>query len=279
MSNFLRLLRTTRSNPLLTLRASRNSQTTRMSNYFHPSHSPFPSPRPSNIGLSRTRTRPYSNYSSSGNYWDANFRVLYGLMGVNIAVFGYATYTKAQAQSGYPGPIIKFMRHMTVNATDVLKNGQYYTLLTAAFTHTELWHLIGNMFTTYYLGGMLCYSPLITPGRLLTIALGAGVTGNVGFVWQRYLVAGDQGVDRVRGLGFSGALMGIVSMAACLAPKAKVAIYGIIPVPLWGLVVGYGLYDGYYLNNEDSRVGHSGHLGGLAFGIMYYLFKLRTLTF
>lgn len=166
---------------------------------------------------------------------------------------------------------------MTVNLTDVLKNEKYHTLLTAAFTHTNLFHLAGNMFTAYYLGTMLCYSRLINPARLLTIALGAGVAGNVGFIYQRYLAMDGSGIDNYRGLGFSGALMGITSVAACLAPTAKVAIYGIVPVPLWGLVVGYGFYDGYYANDPNSRVGHAGHLGGLAFGIAYYLLRLRGL--
>jgi membrane associated rhomboid family serine protease len=44
-------------------------------------------------------------------------------------------------------------------------------------------------------------------------------------------------------------------------------------------VLGYAAYDGYYLNSENSRIGHAGHLGGLAFGIGYYLLRLRGLRF
>jgi membrane associated rhomboid family serine protease len=46
---------------------------------------------------------------------------------------------------------------------------------------------------------------------------------------------------------------------------------------LWATVAGYAVYDGYYLNDNKSRVGHAGHLGGLAFGIAYYLLRLRGL--
>jgi membrane associated rhomboid family serine protease len=91
------------------------------------------------------------------------------------------------------------------------------------------------------------------------------------------VTGGGKGVDYQRGLGFSGALMGITSVAACLAPRAQVQLYGIIPMPLWGIVLGYAAYDGYYLNNANSRIGHAGHLGGLAFGIGYYLLRLRGL--
>jgi membrane associated rhomboid family serine protease len=196
-----------------------------------------------------------------------------------VAVFGYAMYTKAQARSGYIKPFTAFIHNMTVNLTDVLQNKAWWTLLTSTFAHIDLWHLAGNMFTTYFLGGFLCASPIITPMRLVIITLGAGITGSIGSLYQRYLVTHNKGRDYKRGLGFSGALMGITSVAACLTPTAKVLIYGIVPMPLWGLVLGYGFYDGYYLNDNNSRIGHAGHLGGLVFGITYYLLRLRGLRF
>ncbi|KAH7085468.1 hypothetical protein BKA63DRAFT_431680 [Paraphoma chrysanthemicola] len=272
MSSLLRLLRTVR--PTATLKSPGHSQSGKMSsNYFNPSHSPFP--RSSHLGLSRSRF--YSSYGGASSQESNNLKMLYGLMGVNVAVFSYAMYAEAQAKSGFPQPFITFMRRMTCNLTDVLHNHTYSTLLTSTFTHVDLFHLGANMFTAYFLGSFLCGSALITPVRLLTIALGSGVTGSVGYLYQRYLATGSKGVDYKRGLGFSGALMGITSVAACLAPRTKFLIYGIVPVPLWALVLGYGFYDGYYVNDGNSRVAHAGHLGGLAFGIAYYLLKLRGL--
>ncbi|KAF1920559.1 hypothetical protein BDU57DRAFT_508929 [Ampelomyces quisqualis] len=271
MSHILRLLRTSRSsNPLHTLRSSRpiHSKTT---NYFSPSHAPFPRPPPT-----RLSRRFHTSFDALAANQKANCNVLYSLMGVNVAVFGYAMYAKAQAQSGFPQLLLKHMHNWTLNYTHVIHNGMYWTLLTSAFSHIQIWHLTANMLTTYYLGQFLCSAAIITPARLLTIAIGSGVTGSLGFLYQRYLVTGGKGVDYASGLGFSGVVMGITSVAACLTPTAKVAIYGIIPVPLWGVVLGYAVYDGYYLNTND-RTAHAGHLGGLVFGIAYYLLKLRGL--
>jgi membrane associated rhomboid family serine protease len=150
-------------------------------------------------------------------------------------------------------------------------------MITSLFTHLDFWHLAGNMCATFFLGRFLCYAPVITPGRFLTITLGAGFTGSVGFLFQRYVRTAGEGIDYMRGLGFSGAAMGITTVAACLFPTSKALIYGFIPVPLWAIVLGYATYDGYYLNDSSSRIAHSGHLGGLAFGIAYYLLKLRRL--
>jgi membrane associated rhomboid family serine protease len=244
-----------------------------MSSYFHPSTSPFP-----RTTLSLSTARFYGNGGRSGaDQVSANMAVLYSLMGINTAVFGYSMYAKAQAQSGFPQPYLSFMRNFSCNLTDVMRNGMWWTTLTMTFSHAGLWHFAGNMFTTYYLGQMVCYSPFITPMRLVTITLGAGLTGSLGFLYNRFTATGGSGVDYHRGLGFSGALMGITSVAACLAPRAQVAIYGIIPMPLWGIVLGYGFYDGYYVNDSTTRVAHAGHLGGLAFGIVYYLLRLRGL--
>jgi membrane associated rhomboid family serine protease len=273
MSALLRLLRSTQtSSPLQTLRSSRPIQS-RMSNYFSPSHSPFPQAR--TIGLPRSRF--YSSFQHGSSQEAANIKVLYSLIGVNVAVFGYGMYAKAQAQSGFPGPFMNFMRNMTINLTDTIHNGMWWTSITSTFTHLGLVHVAGNLFTAYFLGGFLCASPIITPSRLLTIALGAGVTGSIGFLYQRYLVTRGQGIDVQRGLGFSGAVMGITSVAACLNPTATVLIYGIVPMPLWALTLGYAFYDGYYLNEKNSQIGHAGHLGGMVFGIGYYLLKLRGL--
>jgi hypothetical protein len=51
-----------------------------------------------------------------------------------------------------------------------------------------------------------------------------------------------------------GALCSIMSFAACLNPTAKVALYGIIPLPLWGCVLGIFLYDLYGANARVSSV-------------------------
>ncbi|KAL5121134.1 hypothetical protein ACEQ8H_000985 [Pleosporales sp. CAS-2024a] len=244
------------------------------SSSFSPSHSLFPRSSPARLAPSR----PYSSSSGSSRI-SSNFHVLYGLMGVNLAVFSYGMYAKMQAQQGFQGPYVHFLRHMTCNATDVLRNGAYYTLVTSNFTHLDLWHLAANMFTFYYLGQFLAYSPRIAPAQFLTIALGAGVTGSVSWLCQRYYRTGGAQLDYGRSVGFSGALMGVTSVAACLAPRAEVALYGIVPVPLWGLVLGYAIYDGYYLNDSSSRVAHSGHMGGMAFGVAYYFLRLRGMKF
>lgn len=70
-------------------------------------------------------------------------------------------------------------------------------------------------------------------------------------------------------------VMGVGSAAMCLLPNARVLLFAVVPVPLWVLVPAYFVYDAYYLNAQDSRVGHAGHIGGSIFGVVYYALFLR----
>lgn len=231
--------------------------------------------------LGPTRSRFYSGYSPNGpSQASANTTVLYGLIGANLAVFGYGQYAHSQAKEGYIAPWSKFLRNMTLNSTD-FRNGYWWTVVTANFTHIGVGHLLGNMITAYFIGGFLAAAPQITPNRFLIITMGSALTGAAGYLFQRLQISGQNPgkTDYKRGLGFSGALMGINTVAACLAPNLKVQLYGIIPVPLWALVTGYAVYDGYYLDNGNTGVAHAGHLGGLAFGLAYYFFRLRFVRY
>ena len=73
-----------------------------------------------------------------------------------------------------------------------------------------------------------------------------------------------------RGLGFSGAVMGVGSLAACLFPHQKLLLYGVVPVPFWLLIGGYFVYDGYFLGSQNTGVAHGGHLGGLVTGLLFF---------
>ena len=87
-----------------------------------------------------------------------------------------------------------------------------------------------------------------------------------------------------------GSICAIMSYTACAAPYARVMIYGIIPMPLWGVVAGFFLYDLYGASRHNvcppanrgahityswklqpgSNVSFSGHIGGTVGGIAIY---------
>lgn len=220
--------------------------------------------------------RAYNSGSGPEGTSQTNMHLLYGFMGINCGVFGYAMYLREQARQGFPGPFQKFMANMTLNLTDVRDRGRWWTTITSVFTHVEPFHIIANMLSFYYMGQLVALTRGINPIRMVILVLGSGLTGSLGYLYQRSeKVKKTGGVDFSHGLGFSGAVMGIGTVAACMYPKTTFQLYGIVPVPLWGLMAGYLLYDGFHLNSQNTRTGHAGHLGGMAFGIVYYFARLR----
>jgi membrane associated rhomboid family serine protease len=149
--------------------------------------------------------------------------------------------------------------------------------VTSVFAQAGVMHLAGNLLTVYYMGELVARTPGVTPIRLLVLVIGSGLAGSAFWLYQQNSKEGRQKYLS-RALGFSGAVSGVGAVAAIMYPKVTAMIYGIVPMPLWALVGGYLLYDGYFLNSENTRIAHSGHLGGVAFGAVYYLLRLRGVT-
>jgi membrane associated rhomboid family serine protease len=223
-------------------------------------------------------------YSSHGshyhNHHQSNLNLLYAIMGLNVGIWGYGSYLAMQAQQGLPQAYSNFMRNMTINLNDVLQGGRYWQTITSVFMHTGLMHLGFNMLSAYYLGGIVARIPGMAPAGMLAIVIGSGLCGSAGFLMTRFnATKGGRQYDHQRGLGFSGAVMGLGVVAAFVYPNIQMMLYGIIPAPLWALMLGYIAYDGYYVNDAGSRTAHSGHLGGAAFGAFYYLMRMRGRMF
>ncbi|KAF2629904.1 hypothetical protein BU25DRAFT_408507 [Macroventuria anomochaeta] len=234
--------------------------------------------QPPSTLVSRLRqARSYSSGFGHERRYAANMFLLKGFIGVNTAVFGYSIYVTEQAKEGYMENFRKYYQNMTMSLRDV-KNGYYWQVITCAFAHSNFMHFAFNMFTFWSLGGALAALP-VTPGQFTLIVLGSGLAGSLLWLGQEQMKEqAGVGVQR-RAMGFSGALLGAVTVVACFMPRNQVALFGVLPVPLWLLTLGYAVYDGYYLNSENTRTAHAGHLGGLTFGLAYYFLKLRRLPY
>lgn len=226
----------------------------------------------------------HSSSFNRGNV-STNKLILYGAIGVNCAIFLYAQHATQQARQGFPENLKNFYRNFTINYNDVVQEGKWWTVITSTFSHIQPFHLLGNMLSAYYMGGLVAQTPGVRPLHFVILILGSGISGSLLYLGMRHQKlqehsqkntrGGAMPRDMKRGLGFSGALMGVGAVAAFMYPRTTFAIYGIIPVPLWALMMGYAVFDGAFLTDTTSRVAHAGHLGGLAFGVMYYFAKFR----
>jgi len=155
-----------------------------------------------------------------------------------------------------------------------LSHGYWWTLLTAAFSQAELWHLAVNMIVLFSFGSVL--------ERLLSTRLFVGfylVTALVSSASHCFVSAVLLGSPNTAALGASGVMSGILVVYALLFPKHRILVFGLIPIPaLVGAIAFAGLdLVGLFAQSLGGglRIGHGAHLGGAACGVLMYLVVLR----
>ncbi|MCL2474640.1 MAG: rhomboid family intramembrane serine protease [Chloroflexi bacterium] len=150
-----------------------------------------------------------------------------------------------------------------------------WTLVTSMFTHSnsDIWHLLFNMVTLYFLGNYL-YN-MIGAKRFLIVYFLAGIIGNLFFILIFQLLNPDTIGATV---GASGAIFGIGATLAVLKPMSKIIIFPIpVPIPMWVGIVGL-LIIMTFISYSGASIAWEAHLGGAIIGAIYGVF-LRQVTF
>ncbi len=164
-------------------------------------------------------------------------------------------------------------RHFAVSPNR-LAAGWWWTLLTAEFSHIELWHLVFNLVVLWGFGAAL--ERVLGRRRYVAFYLTAAVVASAChcFVTAVLVKRGD-----VAAVGASGALAGVLMVFALLFPRQRILLFMVIPIPalagalafvaldLWGLVAQSG--------GGGLPIGHGAHLGGSLTGLLFYLAVLR----
>jgi membrane associated rhomboid family serine protease len=158
----------------------------------------------------------------------------------------------------------------------LLAEGRVWVLLTSVFSHNLLLHLLVNMVVLMSFGPPM--EEIMGSRRFLRFYLLAGIVASVAHATtSRFLL--DQ--PDLRALGASGALAGILMLFSLSFPKAKVLLFFIIPLPAIVAVLGFVAIDVWGLvaqiGGGTLPIGHGAHLGGGAFGLVYYLVAGRDL--
>ncbi|KAF2814043.1 uncharacterized protein BDZ99DRAFT_516665 [Mytilinidion resinicola] len=187
---------------------------------------------------------------------------IWGLIGANVAVFAAVHASPSQSR--------KLTRELPMSLQSI-REGKYWTIITSGFTHFSGYHLLGNMFTLHAFGRVLVYGARLPLLNLIILSVGSLISGSAFFLAHEK--RRERPYRMVQGIGASGMVMGLGAAAACLVPRTMMLV-AFFPAPLWLVVSGYFAYDYWYLN-QHTGTAHSGHLGGLGFGLLYYVLSLR----
>ncbi len=191
-----------------------------------------------------------------------------GLIVVNAAVF--LLWQAATSNAGLGG----FMVQNFMVSAGRLQQGSWWTLLTAVFSHFELWHIGLNMFVLWSFGSVL---ERLVGGRLyLAFYLASGVFASLCHCLVETLVLHDP--TRLA-LGASGAVSAVLLAYSLLFPRQRILLFFVLPVPALVAAILFVGLDVFGLvaqgRGTGLPIGHGAHLGGALAGFMTWLVVLR----
>ncbi|KAI1261757.1 hypothetical protein F5Y18DRAFT_400372 [Xylariaceae sp. FL1019] len=215
----------------------------------------------------------------------------WSLIGCNLLVFAkwHLVPTKpGSSQMQQRQQAAAHQYHMLENYTISQRNieqGRYKTLLTSAFSHKDIGHLAVNMFMLHQSCSIAAMVGL-GPVRVGALALGSALAGSAGSLYDAKAMTKKGGPD-THGLGASGMVQGMLVGTMMAVPRLPMNLMFIpIPVAYRTLVLGFLGWDMYKLyeqrtsgrhkeNWHGSFVGYAAHLGGAAFGAVFYALSMR----
>lgn len=142
----------------------------------------------------------------------------------------------------------------------MIRKKEYYRIISHAFIHADLWHLLFNMFSFYsfafvlesYLGSTKFF--LVYFGSILASVYTCILNNKLNPMY--------------RSLGASGGVSGVIFSFILFQPMAKIGIM-FIPVGVPAFVFGflYLAYSYYSANNQYDNINHEAHFYGAVAGM------------
>ncbi|SDE05264.1 rhomboid family intramembrane serine protease [Riemerella columbipharyngis] len=158
-----------------------------------------------------------------------------------------------------------FFEKYKFNVQDITVRKEYIRLVSSGFLHADWSHLFFNMLSLYFFQGIVeTYFGTI---GFWVIYFGSMIAGN----FFSLLIYKNK--PWYSAIGASGAVSGIIFAAIAMAPND----ININFLPGWIFGTLYFSYSVYMMLNPKQwdNLGHSAHLGGAAFGLVYVAL-LRT---
>ena len=144
-----------------------------------------------------------------------------------------------------------------------IEQGRWWQLVTHAFLHGNIWHLLFNMAGLWFAGRVV--ERLLGTGRFVALYFACAVAGGLAQV----LLEGGKSLL----LGASGAVCGVILAFATIFPEAQIVmlLFFVIPLRFRAKYLGWGLTGSsllFLLVGFEPWIGHAAHLGGCVTGYL-----------
>lgn len=171
--------------------------------------------------------------------------VTYGIIGINILLF-FATYLFGNGSEDSM-TLLRF----GANYGPLIRMGEYYRLITSAFLHAGIFHLLLNCYTLYIVGSQI--ESFIGKAKYVLVYLFSALTGSL-----LSIIFNDS-----IGIGASGAIFGLFGSLLYFGYHYRVYLGTVIRSQIIPLIL-LNLLFGFLLNGIDNAA----HIGGLVGGML-----------
>ena len=229
----------------------------------------------------------------------ASTRAPYIAVGICCLGFGYNYWADEQVKRNRDYRHRNFIDRNFVLTQQNVDQGRWWTLVTHTGMHFHPLHLLANMVCLISFGPSI--GSILGVQRFIILWSGSGIVGGQAALaserWKEREnaqkapvktnpVTGGSVISEgprhrssvvTRNVGSSTSILGFFTVLACIRPSAAVMIFPIPKaIPISWAALGFASLSGLALSQDWlPAIGHAGHLGGMAFGGLYYLIALR----
>ena len=158
---------------------------------------------------------------------------------------------------------------MVFNAVAVFKYKEYHRLISYGFIHANWMHLLFNMLTLFFFGG------IVASGFKYLFGSFGGLV-YIAFYILALIISTLPDLFKYKNMayynavGASGAVSAVLFAAILFNPGMKLMfIFLPIPITAWFFGILYLAYSYYMAKKQIDNIGHSAHFWGAVFGFVF----------
>ncbi|CAG8542994.1 21428_t:CDS:2, partial [Racocetra persica] len=179
--------------------------------------------------------------------------MIHYIVASNILVFLFWKLAEMNAIEYRNPTYLNFLSRNFVVSIENVKDGRWWNVVTCAFSHKDLDHLIVNMFVLWGFGRQIL--EMLGRRQFLFIYFGSALSASLSYLLytnhtrkRKSSASYNEKVYRrhyIGSMGASGSLMALSTIFACTFPNATFLVFFVIPAPAIVVVGLYALYDIY----------------------------------